>query len=806
MTDTANNAPDTLPADHDFGQPAQPQAAAAPQTADAPDTLPADFFSKQQTQTAKPQQDAPDSLPANFDFQAGKAPDDRGSIHKLWDWVNKGLVSHETIADAFHKASASGEYEDPDEKHIRPIVHIPGAGDFDLKTFQQGVIDSASGVLSSFSSPLSIATFAAGPLANSGKAVQAARAANTAKTLEASVAASDAAFSVRVGESLNAADQARAAQKDLEAAKAAYEAGTGSKQTIIAAQERASASAANAIKAQEALEAAQQAKRAQSVKSAIAARNSQKASEAAKAAGFGGRLPEMPGVAKAANLSQKVAGTAFTGIAAKEAATGRQPGESLADELERRLQAAGFAALGAHEVGENLRTSGEILKGMKEHYDANQASKESIQANENQNEAAKKFKQAIPAGTGKAAYNDNDYSVVRPFLEAHHAGLTPSSEGISDAEGVRDAIETEREGIENAVKPQVEKYKNEPLSLGKNADGSQQSITQRIAHELAPQNSVKSGFIDDGIKALEDYNLTNPTVGEADKIRKSLNDSNRAALAKNSWDVSSLLASDPAFAARFELADILRDGVYDTLESKGVTGAREMRQAETSLIKVRNAAERQINNGEKQVRGTSEASGSNFRKGAAKLTTKAGAALGSLAHMIPIPGAGEVGAAVGAGVGEHVGKMINPPDLTRNELIRDSFAVSGAPDTRPTLDTSKSQPAAEAPLPHPRENSPLHSELATHYGEEIGDSSYKDLEERFLSDVRIKRQHELPLETPEKALLNKINTERVKEIKQAKDAAVKESEAQRAEQVKDAEKAKAEAEAEEKAKEKTNGI
>ena len=97
--------------------------------------------------------------------QAGKQPEQPGTIQKLWDFVNRGLVKPETINKILEKGTAPGEHK------VGDIVHIPGFGDIDAGVFDRGVRDSASGILSSFSSPLSIALLGAGPLAKAVPAI-----------------------------------------------------------------------------------------------------------------------------------------------------------------------------------------------------------------------------------------------------------------------------------------------------------------------------------------------------------------------------------------------------------------------------------------------------------------------------------------------------------------------------------------------------------------------------------------------------------------------------------------------------------
>jgi len=68
----------------------------------------------------------------------------------------------------------------------------------------------------------------------------------------------------------------------------------------------------------------------------------------------------------------------------------------------------------------------------------------------------------------------------------------------------------------------------------------------------------------------------------------------------------------------------------------------------------------------------------------------------------------------------------------------------------------KAAPQAPVPQPQRGENTPLHANLATHYGLFLGQSSYSDLERRFLSDVQNKMDCGVPLEPDEITLLAQI--------------------------------------------------
>jgi hypothetical protein len=392
--------------------------------------------------------------------------------------------------------------------------------------------------------------------------------------------------------------------------------------------------------------------------------------------------------------------------------------------------------------------------------------------------SAADFQKVIPPGVGKAAYTPEDAAAVRPILEKAH-GVSP----VDSPQGVVDALESDRVSRDNEVRGLVRdggKYAQEPLLLTDDA-GQPVSVKQKLVEALAEDEKLRPGFTEAALKELERFNTTDPTLDEADKLRETLNSENRDKLntPQGKRAISDARETDPEFAARYELQDILRDGIYSRLEEKGVKNARESRQLDASVIRVKNAALKQVNNADKVLRGSSDVGA--FRKGAAKISTVAGAGAGwGAGAATGIPLAPEVGAVVGGGLGKALGEKIAPPDLTRGEVLKRSLDVKHPPREIPRVDASGSRPSAPPagePVPVPRpealigaeleraqgEFTPLHADLATHYGETMGDTPYAELEDRFLADVAIKKQYRVPLDPAEKKLLNGINQAKVED-------------------------------------------
>ena len=274
------------------------------------------------------------------------------------------------------------------------------------------------------------------------------------------------------------------------------------------------------------------------------------------------------------------------------------------------------------------------------------------------------FKNAVPPGK-TTPYTELDYHAARPYLDAEHTTGTPIEGIASTVEAADSAIEKIEGKVATVVKanPDVLVHVN-PL---------------REAQE-ALRGSVRTDFFEAGMNELEKYPLgfersggvtDEPlTLQKADDIRRQLNDDNRSLMkSKNNYDIGNMMNTDPAFAARQAAAQALRTGIYDTLEQLGLKDARQIRMDEGSLIKIRNAAERQRFNAEKSVKNTAKPGIA--KRAAKKAATGIGAAAGfefgaKVGHPL-------VGASVGAEVGSEAAKALTPKALTRDELIQKAF-------------------------------------------------------------------------------------------------------------------------------------
>jgi microcompartment protein CcmL/EutN len=276
------------------------------------------------------------------------------------------------------------------------------------------------------------------------------------------------------------------------------------------------------------------------------------------------------------------------------------------------------------------------------------------------------FTAAIPPSKS-AAYTPDDYQAARPHLEAEH-----SASPIKSVQDLRDASDSAIKNIEDKIDGHIQANPKARISTN-----PLQDVRQALA-----TNARGKSFADAGLADLKDFQLDQPkTLQQADAIRWQLNQENKAILQKNSYSVATARAIDPAFAAREAAAESLRNGIYDGLEQLGIPDARDLRQVEGSIIKIRNAAQNQVFSGAGRVGGTGTSS-------ATRQAIKAGiktAATGVGAQVGGVPGA-----VIGSTAGERVGQMVAPGNLTRDALIERSFSVPAA-STPQTTSAAPSQ-------------------------------------------------------------------------------------------------------------------
>lgn len=243
---------------------------------------------------------------------------------------------------------------------------------------------------------------------------------------------------------------------------------------------------------------------------------------------------------------------------------------------------------------------------------------------------------SIPPSSA-APYSPVDVDVARPFLEAAH-----KSSPITTTEAARDAADAAVGSIEHEIGGIIAQFPTDTIRTNPLA----------AARAAIARNSERTDAVATGMKELDGLGLDKPlTLAEADAKRRFLNAENKAVLNRNNYDVATARTVDPGFAAREAAANSLRDGVYGQLEVRGVDDVAGLRKAEGSLIKIRNAAQRQVFNGEKNVPGSAPDS-----------ATRKIAAMSIRATPLP------------ALVTDPVARLVRPSLLTRDEMVARSFS------------------------------------------------------------------------------------------------------------------------------------
>lgn len=274
--------------------------------------------------------------------------------------------------------------------------------------------------------------------------------------------------------------------------------------------------------------------------------------------------------------------------------------------------------------------------------------------------ASSDLNKAIPA-TKSTPYTPEDLKAAEPYLQKEHADSP-----ITNVKEFRDSADAAVQKIEGQVHNAIQ-------AVSANHATGIEFWPQTLADtkNVLSENARGAGFVKAGLKELEDFQLDEPkTLFQQDAIRRQLNAENSATLRKNNYTVDIARKSDPAFAAREAAAESLRNSIYDALDKQGYdTGS--LRQDEGSIIKLRNAAENQIYNGEKKINGT--ASNVLGKSLMGSLATAGGVGAGATAGEFvghPI-----IGAMIGERVGSRIGDLFKAQHLTRDELIERSFSL-----------------------------------------------------------------------------------------------------------------------------------
>ncbi|VVB50953.1 Uncharacterised protein [uncultured archaeon] len=574
-------------------------------------------------------------------------PEETGGIHKLWNWVNQGLISKDTVKDVMQRASATGKYGDVLTQHVHPVAHIPGFGNIDLDTLQQGVMDSTAGVLSSLSSPLSIMLFGTGAAAN---------------TLSKAGPAGLTAAKVLVG---------------------------------------------------------------------------------------GGRA----------------AGGAIAATQIPEIIKGQQPGESPADALERRLNAAGWTMLaGAHEgkISDALsRPVNELPEGVRSDVARFKAMRQAtfdkvgaaIGKTDNFNTAVQRATKVSGKGgrvigdkIGRVSddlksilNNDTDNKITSPGTAADaidtHLKTEIERPLLEKAGATRDSTEPVVPNFEDRLRERLDKFFDDNR-------GRYGSEVAREAADKVVERVMQTEDHGDGLTVRRAPNLY-----EAENARQGLNEEGKASFT----DDKTNLPANAYRAAANEANNFMRETIDESYDAKGIGGVKEARQKEADLIDIRDGLRNaQAALDKMDLKAKSTVLGKLFEYG-----KTAGIVGGLLGHFLT----GPIGAIAG---GAELWRRVyedNAKD-TQGNLERAQNLAGREPGAQATTPTDvppqqgavppPPQPPAPKGLPPvpqpptpvtaPEVNHRLNGALASYYGEFLGDTPYKDNLQKFSNEVADMKQ------------------------------------------------------------------
>lgn len=277
------------------------------------------------------------------------------------------------------------------------------------------------------------------------------------------------------------------------------------------------------------------------------------------------------------------------------------------------------------------------------------------------------IKTAIPPSK-TANWTRGDFDQAKPILDVLH-----QTNPANTVEGLRDAATNGVHKIEDQISQTIAAHPE----VGKNS--SDFNPLENVRQELAKHPRGEE-FVNSGLKKLEGFKLDEPkTLEQWDNVRRTLNAESSGIMKKNSWDRYTAEASDPKVKAANVAADAIREHIADTLEDAGEPGIRQLRQIEGSLIKIRNAAERQALSGEKEVPNTGK--GGALRKIATGTAGRvvAGAAGGALGATLGGPAGAVGGTVAGEEAARLLGQKLGTENLTRDQLVERAMNRKGLP-------------------------------------------------------------------------------------------------------------------------------
>lgn len=282
--------------------------------------------------------------------------------------------------------------------------------------------------------------------------------------------------------------------------------------------------------------------------------------------------------------------------------------------------------------------------------------------------------------------NADDVHRARPFLETVHNNGIPivgKEDAVSQFVKAADVAINE---IEQHVAGLVQQFPDATVSPMEGA--VLKRVSQMPGASPADLNAAR--------KVTQQYGLDQPrSLAEAESLRIRLNAENKSILEGTGVKQRTAVLTNPAYVARQEAANQLRDGIYGALEQRGIQGIRDLRLSEGSILKLRNAADpitRSLRSESTVARtGQSSLGRRLVQRVAPGLGAGAGASIG-----------GVPGAAVGAELGRELTAGLTATNLNKNELLERAFRQTF---TSPPVMSVQGIPGSQAggtrtPSPH----------------------------------------------------------------------------------------------------------
>lgn len=279
----------------------------------------------------------------------------------------------------------------------------------------------------------------------------------------------------------------------------------------------------------------------------------------------------------------------------------------------------------------------------------------------------KAYQQATRDIQAALGVNAEDVHAARPFLEAVHTNAVPivgkeANGGAADqfVKAANVAVE-EIEGHVSSLIQQFPQARVQPMG---------RSILSRVGQMPGAANRPSDKAA--ALRVVAQNGLNRPlSLADAESLRVRLNAENRSVLEGTGVRQRTAVLSDPAYVARQEAANQLRDGIYGALEQHGVQGVRELRRGEGAVLKLRNAAD-PLTRGlrsESTVARTGETSLPRrvMQRVAQGIGASAGLHVGStVGHPI-------IGAMTGAELASDVTSGLVTKNLSKNALLERAF-------------------------------------------------------------------------------------------------------------------------------------